>query len=274
MIKKIFLSILFGSFCLFMTAQSQTSTHIVQRGETLESIAEYYKVSVEDINKANPNADGIVYVGMKLNIPTSSNTSSNKDIAVSKDYQRTNETSTTSQKVVATTSQSTKNNYNANITSTDLNDFSLSGLFYRASFEDAGTGFYGLGGIVFTSSGWGFNLSIGTDWGLVEKHYEGVCFYIGPSYGYNYNNILLMCSLDFVGIYAGQGEGLQTGTNHIGETYTYIGTEDKFNWGIALSPQVGIKLNKVTPYLGLDFNWSKEAKKINVGFCVGVGFDI
>lgn len=72
MIKKIFLSVLLCTVCMLSMAQSQTVTHVVQRGETLESIAEYYKVSVEDINKANPNADGIVYVGMKLNIPTSS----------------------------------------------------------------------------------------------------------------------------------------------------------------------------------------------------------
>lgn len=66
------LSVLLCTVCVFTMAQSQTVTHVVQRGETIESIAEYYKVSVEDINKANPNADGIVYVGMKLNIPTSS----------------------------------------------------------------------------------------------------------------------------------------------------------------------------------------------------------
>lgn len=72
MIKKIFLSVLLCTVCMFGMAQSQTVTHVVQRGETLESIAEYYKVSVEDINKANPNADGMVYVGMKLNIPTNS----------------------------------------------------------------------------------------------------------------------------------------------------------------------------------------------------------
>lgn len=70
MIKKFFLSVLFCTVYLLSMAQSQTVTHVVQRGETLESIAEYYKVSIEDINKANPNADGIVYVGMKLNIPT------------------------------------------------------------------------------------------------------------------------------------------------------------------------------------------------------------
>lgn len=273
MIKKIFLSVLFCTVCMFTMAQGQTITHIVQRGETLESIAEYYKVNVEDINKANPNADGIVYVGMKLNIPASTNTTTTKDVAASKDYQRTNEIQTTNKNNATAISQS-KNNYNAPNRSTDLNDFSFYGLCYRASFEDVGTGFYCLGGTTFSSSGWGVNFYFGANYGLAEKHYESVCFYIGPSYGYNFKSILLLGSLDFVGIYAGQGEGEQTGTNHEGETYTYIGTKNKFNWGIALSPQVGIKLNKVTPYLGLDFNWAKGAKKIDVGFCVGVGFDI
>lgn len=71
MIKKIILSVLLCTVCMFTMAQSQTVTHVVQRGETIESIAQYYNVSVEDINKANPNADGIVYVGMKLNVPMS-----------------------------------------------------------------------------------------------------------------------------------------------------------------------------------------------------------
>ena len=72
MVKKIILSVLLCTVCMFTMAQSQIVTHVVQRGETIESIAQYYNVSVEDINKANPNADGVVYVGMKLNIPTSS----------------------------------------------------------------------------------------------------------------------------------------------------------------------------------------------------------
>lgn len=71
MIKRFFFSVLLCTVCAFAMAQSQIVTHVVQRGETIESIAEYYKVSVADINKANPNADGIIYVGMKLNIPAS-----------------------------------------------------------------------------------------------------------------------------------------------------------------------------------------------------------
>lgn len=69
MTKKIILSVILCTVCVFVMAQSQVVTHIVQRGETLESIANDYHISVIDINKANPNADGVVYVGMKLVVP-------------------------------------------------------------------------------------------------------------------------------------------------------------------------------------------------------------
>ena len=69
MIKKLFLSAVFSAVSVFAMAQVQNVTHVVQRGETIESIAKYYHVSVDDINKANPNADGMVYVGMKLVVP-------------------------------------------------------------------------------------------------------------------------------------------------------------------------------------------------------------
>lgn len=44
-------------------------TYTVQRGETLAGIAAKFNVTTADLIKANPNADGLFYVGMKLNIP-------------------------------------------------------------------------------------------------------------------------------------------------------------------------------------------------------------
>lgn len=96
MIKKIFLSVLLCTVCMFGLAQSQTVTHVVQRGETLESIAESYKVSVEDINKANPNADGIVYVGMKLVLPVGATSTTTEATAQQKSPKATTRTSPTS----------------------------------------------------------------------------------------------------------------------------------------------------------------------------------
>ncbi|MGI6128672.1 MAG: LysM peptidoglycan-binding domain-containing protein [bacterium] len=40
--------------------------HVVQRGETLSSIARRYRISVEELIDANP---GLVYVGLRLRIP-------------------------------------------------------------------------------------------------------------------------------------------------------------------------------------------------------------
>lgn len=70
MMKKIFLSAILSAASILAVAQTQNVTHVVQRGETIESIAEYYHVNVDDINKANPNTDGLIYVGMKLVVPT------------------------------------------------------------------------------------------------------------------------------------------------------------------------------------------------------------
>jgi len=71
MIRKICFSLIMCAISLMAMAQHQVVTHVVQRGETIESIAKQYNVSVADINKANPNAEGVVYVGMKLQIPLS-----------------------------------------------------------------------------------------------------------------------------------------------------------------------------------------------------------
>lgn len=69
MLKKLLLSAVLCAASMAAMAQSQIITHVVQRGETLESIAKYYNISVADLNNANPNADGLIYVGMKLAVP-------------------------------------------------------------------------------------------------------------------------------------------------------------------------------------------------------------
>lgn len=51
-----------------MIAQ-QKSQHTVQKGETIESIAKQYNVTVVNLREANPDIDQYFYVGLKLNIP-------------------------------------------------------------------------------------------------------------------------------------------------------------------------------------------------------------
>lgn len=61
-------------------AVAQQTSHTVQRGETLESIARKYNVTTAAIKKANPNAADMIYVGMKLIIPSSQQSKNNGTI--------------------------------------------------------------------------------------------------------------------------------------------------------------------------------------------------
>ncbi len=55
--------------CILSSSAQEASTHIVQRGETLESIAQNCGITIEDLKAANPNMGEYFYVGLKLNIP-------------------------------------------------------------------------------------------------------------------------------------------------------------------------------------------------------------
>lgn len=63
--------------CLSLSVAAQTTaqvaTHIVERGETLNSIAQKYGVTEQQILDINPDAAQFIYVGMELNIPTTKN---------------------------------------------------------------------------------------------------------------------------------------------------------------------------------------------------------
>lgn len=52
-----------------MLVVAQTTTHAVQRGETMEDIAARYGVTVVALKEANPYMGDKLYVGMKLRIP-------------------------------------------------------------------------------------------------------------------------------------------------------------------------------------------------------------
>ena len=68
MIRKLLLTVVFGTLSAIAMAQTIT-THVVQRGETAESIATLYSITTEQLFKANPGAENLFYVGLKLNIP-------------------------------------------------------------------------------------------------------------------------------------------------------------------------------------------------------------
>ena len=67
--KRIILFTLF--FISVFTSQAQTmKSHTIARGETIESIAKKYGITLEELLKANPGVERMHYVGMALKIPT------------------------------------------------------------------------------------------------------------------------------------------------------------------------------------------------------------
>ena len=224
--------------------------HIVERGETLETIATRYGVTTEDIVKLNPDAAQFVYVGMELTLPE-------------KPAQAARQDSVTTETPVAEPSTFRYSPYENVKTATDdgkltPNDFAMAGVSYFAPFEQADMGYYMLGYTILSSSGWGADFNIGANYGLVDSDFAGIAFLLGPAYGYAYKNFLFGASFDFVGTYLGQGPD-----------------EDlKFNWGFSLMPKAVVKLGKVQPWVGINATWTKGSDKLVIGFQVGIGFDI
>lgn len=204
MIKKFFLSVLFSTVSMFTMAQSQTVTHVVQRGETIESIAEIYKVSVRDINKANPNADGIVYVGMKLNVPIEKMDTYTDEAPLQDDAEQRNT------QTVTYYSTPTKRKGNVSTNTWVRNQTrSMWGLTYFAcDFEDVKvSGHYGLtlDMLNIGESLFGFNTTLGSfNYGLVDKEDTTDLILFGPNVSYEIvQNVILslpvqaMCNVSF-----------------------------------------------------------------------------
>ncbi|MCD8265685.1 MAG: LysM peptidoglycan-binding domain-containing protein [Prevotellaceae bacterium] len=68
-IKKCLLAVVLALVSEFAFAQQVTVSHIVAKGETLESIATRYNTTAAAIIELNPEAEQVVYVGMELKIP-------------------------------------------------------------------------------------------------------------------------------------------------------------------------------------------------------------
>lgn len=66
-------SFLLTLLLMTLNVSAQTSvTHTIQRGETIESVANKYGISVTDLQQANPDTKEYFYAGMKLTIPAAS----------------------------------------------------------------------------------------------------------------------------------------------------------------------------------------------------------
>lgn len=70
--KKTILCIILLAANILVSLAQTMQKHTVQRGETLESVAQKYGVTVAAMKEANPDIGNYFYVGMVLNVPQAS----------------------------------------------------------------------------------------------------------------------------------------------------------------------------------------------------------
>lgn len=231
------------------TAQDDKTIHIIKRGETIESVANKYGISIEDLIKANPSANDYFYIGMKLTIPDSVDKKDEKTVPLKVENPIATDTS--------------YEYYKKDIEKKDMNRYSNYGVRYNAPFESAGSGYYALESQIYYYSGLGLVMGIGSNMGIVDINYASVSFILGPAYAYKYNNILLSSAIELVG------------------NYIPLSNEEKdlglksFTMGFGLCPKVGFIINRVIPSLGVDFMiYPGNSSKIIPCFNIGIKFII
>ena len=218
------------------------TTHVVNRGETLQSIAQKYGVAVDQIIAANPQASQFIYVGMELTIPGSAVQAP----AVSEQYLQ-NVDGSAIQPTQVIQPESGVDNYGPMI--------SQWGIDYIANFVDKGKGFYGLFFEAIGESGWGGFFSVGASYGIIKPGQLHLRF--GPDYGVSISDMFVLSLPVALNM---------TTFDHVSEA-TYhdnVGTTSKKDmkiaWGLSATPKIAFKVEKVHLNLGLDINYNFEKK--------------
>lgn len=264
---------------------SDTITHIMQRGETIQSIAARYSTTTQAIIELNPEVADFTYIGMEIKVPVGNNVNTQNPAS---------STAVPSNPVPSNTYVPENNMYSSR-PSTQVASSSYDsapstapwsgwGVNYTANFSDNGKGFYGLYAEILNEAGFGAFMSAGASYGITKK--GQLQFRVGPDYGRAISeNIMFSCPL-----------ALNVRSfNHIREIKLntrgkQIENEDmKVAFGISLTPKIGIKIEKVNLSIGLDVNYLFEKKlstynniddkkysikyggKAYVGFTVGLG---
>lgn len=288
--SKTFLFVAMFIFASATTLAQSEQVHKIEKGETVESIAQKYGVTVDDIKKANPNAGNYFYVGMSLKIPrkvseeatTEGNTAieSTPVLHEKENTEIAGKSLDSNPLIHHTENVDVSKNNNNSISKIDPYDFGYWGFTYNAPFENADLGAYYIEQHVFhTGSGWGVEWGLGANYGLVDSDYAGILFKAGVTHGWPISEkVLFATSFCFDGSYSGTGKYIESGYSNSnaswgGQYYEVERSGDQeFYWGFSLRPKIIFKAGKIYPNLGLMFSWMKDAEEISVGFTFGIGF--
>ena len=249
--KKLVLVLILLVASVDISAQSVT-THTVQRGETIESIAKKYGVSVSDLQQANPSTKDYFYAGMKLFIPhktstpnatqTPSSNSSNKVAVAAPSMTKNNPIKTFKQKVKMPTLHS----------DLDGSDFTSVAITFGHDFTDLVGMTYGIQGQYFLDDGFGATLTIGANYGLEDD--ADLVFRIGPSYVYPISDMFYLMGTACYSL---------TMADYSGKTGMVSGA--------SVIPTIGLSFNRIKVGINGDLHW-RNGGEFGVGAYLSIGY--
>lgn len=251
--KKLFFSFALMLASLSMSAQTSKS-HIVQRGETIESVAKKYGISVSDLQQANPSTKDYFYAGMKLVIPHKTN------------IQNTTQTQSpnSSNRLAITTPSSAKTNGNSIKTKKkkvqmptfhsdlDGSDFTSVALTFGSDFTDLVGMTYGFQGQYFLDNGFGATLAVGANYGLEDD--ADIMLKLGPSYVYPITNMFYVIGTACYTLTKGD----------------YMGNVGMVS-GASVIPTIGLSFNSIKVGINGDLHW-RNGGDFGVGAYLSVGY--
>lgn len=227
--KKVLL--VFIAMMTMTVAMAQQVTHVIQRGETLESIAQKYQVTVDAIKQANPDTVNMIYVGMKLVVPVNGETIKHEK-TTPPPTRLDNNSAISSQQVI----QSVSNNDLSNSsTTTDLLFVKhIRHIDYFNTLKSGDKGLYGVGVDMVRGeyNGLGLSLRLFTNVLLEDIDFSHFSVAFGPNYYFTLENIgyVVFPITPYVFMYS------EIDYNEHGVK----NRKDKFGTGILFSPYIAL----------------------------------
>lgn len=248
--KKLFLSFALMLASLSMLAQTSQS-HTVQRGETIESVAKKYGISVSDLQQANPSTRDYFYAGMKLVIPRKVNT---QNVTQTPSSNSTTNVSVTKLSTTKTRNNPIKQKVQKSTFHSDLDgsDFTSVALTFGSDFTDLVGMTYGIQGQYFLDNGFGATLTAGANYGLEDD--ADIVFRVGPSYVYPLTNMFYVMGTACYTLTLADYEG-NTGTVS----------------GVSVIPTIGMSFNRIKVGINGDLHW-RNGGDFRAGAYISVGY--
>lgn len=251
--KKLFFSFALMLASLSMSAQTSQS-HTVQRGETIESVAKKYGISVSDLQQANPSIKDYFYAGMKLVIPQKTNTQNTTQTQSPNSFNRVTITTPSSVKTKNKPVKTIKQEVQAPTLRRDLDgsDFTSVALTFGSDFTDLVGMTYGIQGQYFLDNGFGATLTVGANYGLEDD--ADIMFRIGPSYVYPITNLFYVM-------------GTACYTLTMGDYSSNTGLVS----GVSVIPTIGLSFNHIKVGINGDLHW-RNGGDFGAGAYLSIGY--